>query len=100
MELLLLVIGLPLVIGVGLAVAMSGFTVIGAVLIGIFTLMFRFWYISFIVTLAIIFPLIFLNNWGMPILIGLGVFTLIFYLTPLTEEQKTEIAQLKTSLKS
>lgn len=99
MELLLLFIGVPVLIGVAAAIVSGGLAVFGAVTVAVVSLCIRFWYFVLAVMLVILAPIIYLNGWTLAVLSSIAIIALVFYFIPLSDEQKAELEQLKLSVK-
>ena len=95
MELLLLFIGLPVLFDFFLGliisvIAVSGYLVLLAVYVAV-----RFWYVSVVVLLLLVAPLLYLGGLLLPLFCIAAVLALLVYFVPLSDEQKAKIEQAK-----
>lgn len=100
MEILVLLIVVPLIIGAFIAVGVSVFAVVSSAIVGALALAINFWYITLAVLLVLLAPVIYLNGWLVWVLVSLAILALAIYFVPLTDEQKAEIQRLKNELKN
>lgn len=99
MEILVLLIVVPIVVGLMIAFGASFLALIGYLFVGVISLAVSFWYVTLAVLLFLLAPVIYLNGWLAWILVPLAILALAIFFAPLSDEQKAEIQRAKEALK-
>lgn len=100
MEIFVLLIVVPIVIGLFVAFGAAVFAVISSLIIGAISLSVSFWYVTLSIMLVLLAPVIYLNGWLAWFLIPVAMVAVAIFFAPLSEEQKAEIQRAKELLKN
>lgn len=99
MEIFVLLIVVPIVIGLFVAFGAAVFAVISSLIIGAISLAVSFWYVTLSIMLVLLAPVIYLNGLAW-FLIPVAMVAVAIFFAPLSEEQKAEIQRAKELLKN
>ena len=92
MEIFVLLIGLPIIVGLLIAFGTAVLAAFSYIFVGALSLAINFWYITLAVMLVLLAPLIYLNSWLFWILAALVIFfTVAWFLVAIPNKSKQKL---------
>ncbi|MFZ7186236.1 hypothetical protein ACLSZP_10420 [Avibacterium avium] len=72
----------------------------GFIIVTIIILAIRFWYLLFIAMLIMLFPVLYLEDWLVWVLVPIIAFLALMWLVPVPDEQKADYEKSKAEFKA